>query len=88
MAVIELKNVRKAFGAVEVIGRVNLTIPDGAFVIFVGPSGGGKSTLLRVVAGLEDASAGQILIDGAEEDLRELVPARAGKPRSTTLNTH
>ena len=73
MAVIELKNVRKAFGAVEVIGCVNLTIPDGAFVIFVGPSGSGKSTLLRLVAGLEDASAGQILIDGA--DVTQMGPA-------------
>ncbi len=73
MAVIELRDIRKAFGAVEVIGRANLTIDDGAFVIFVGPSGSGKSTLLRLVAGLEDATAGQILIDGA--DVTHLGPA-------------
>lgn len=73
MAVIELKDVAKSFGAVDVIGRVNLTIADGAFVIFVGPSGSGKSTLLRLVAGLEDASAGQILIDGA--DVTQMGPA-------------
>jgi multiple sugar transport system ATP-binding protein len=73
VAVIELKDVSKAFGAVEVIGRVNLTIADGAFVIFVGPSGSGKSTLLRLVAGLEDATAGQVMIDGA--DVTHMGPA-------------
>ena len=73
MAAIELRNVRKAFGTVEVIGNVYLSIEDGAFVIFVGPSGSGKSTLLRLVAGLEDATAGQILIDGT--DVTQLGPA-------------
>ncbi len=73
MAVIELRNVKKSFGAVDVIGGVNLTIADGAFVIFVGPSGSGKSTLLRLVAGLEDATAGQVVIDGA--DVTHLGPA-------------
>jgi len=73
MAVIALKDVKKTFGAVNVIGNVNLEIADGEFVIFVGPSGSGKSTLLRLVAGLEDTTGGQILIDGA--DVTNLGPA-------------
>ena len=73
MAVITLKDVRKSFGAFNVIGNVNLTINDGEFVIFVGPSGSGKSTLLRLVAGLEDTTGGQILIDGV--DVTNLGPA-------------
>ncbi len=73
MAVITLKNIKKSFGAVDVIGNVNLTIAEGEFVIFVGPSGSGKSTLLRLVAGLEDATSGQILIDG--DDVTHFGPA-------------
>jgi multiple sugar transport system ATP-binding protein len=73
LAVIELKNVKKSFGVVNVIGNVNLTIGEGELVIFVGPSGSGKSTLLRLVAGLEETSGGHILIDGV--DVTDLGPA-------------
>jgi len=73
MAVIELKNIKKSFGAVDIIRNLDLEIGDGEFVVFVGPSGSGKSTLLRLVAGLEEATSGQILIDG--EDVTELGPA-------------
>jgi multiple sugar transport system ATP-binding protein len=65
MATIELKNVRKRFGAHEVIHGVDLLIKDREFIAFVGPSGSGKSTLLRMIAGLEEVSEGQVLIDGA-----------------------
>ena len=64
MGSITLKNVRKAFGDVEVIPGVDLTIEDGEFVVFVGPSGCGKSTLLRLIAGLEDVTSGKIMING------------------------
>jgi multiple sugar transport system ATP-binding protein len=62
MSAIRLKNVRKAYGAVEVIKGVDLDIGDGEFVVFVGPSGCGKSTMLRLIAGLEEASSGDIFI--------------------------
>ncbi|GAA3071310.1 sn-glycerol-3-phosphate ABC transporter ATP-binding protein UgpC [Rhizobium viscosum] len=64
MANLVLENINKSFGALEVIPKINLDIEDGEFVVFVGPSGRGKSTLLRMIAGLEEASAGDILIDG------------------------
>jgi len=64
MANLVLENVRKSFGALEVIPSINLDIKDGEFVVFVGPSGCGKSTLLRMIAGLEETSGGDIRIDG------------------------
>ena len=73
MAVIELNNIRKSFGALNIIHGLDLRIEDGEFVVFVGPSGSGKSTLLRLVAGLEEVTSGQVLIGG--EDVTELGPA-------------
>ncbi|MDE0212330.1 MAG: ABC transporter ATP-binding protein [Boseongicola sp.] len=64
MAGIQLSNVRKQFGTVEVIRGVDIDIKDGEFVVFVGPSGCGKSTLLRLIAGLEDISSGELRISG------------------------
>ena len=62
MAQVAIRDVRKAFGTVEVIKGVNIDIEDGQFVVLVGPSGCGKSTLLRMIAGLESISGGKIAI--------------------------
>ena len=62
MAQVELKDVNKSFGKVDVIRHVDLEINKGEFVVFVGPSGCGKSTLLRLIAGLETLSSGEIII--------------------------
>lgn len=65
MATIELKNLTKVFGKeTTVIKNLNLTINDGEFYVLVGPSGCGKSTTLRIIAGLEEATAGEVFIDG------------------------
>ncbi len=74
MAGLELRQLRKTYGQVEVIKGVDLTIDNGEFVVFVGPSGCGKSTLLRMIAGLEDQSAGTIEIAGRVVDA--VPPAR------------
>ena len=74
MGQIQLSNVSKRFGEVEVIPPLDLEIGDGEFVVFVGPSGCGKSTLLRLIAGLEDVSGGAITIDG--QDATTLPPAK------------
>lgn len=76
MKQIQLRQVSKSFGDVEVIPPLDLEIEDGEFVVFVGPSGCGKSTLLRLIAGLEDVTSGQVLIDGA--DATAIPPARRG----------
>jgi multiple sugar transport system ATP-binding protein len=62
MARLDLRSVRKAFGAVDVIKGIDLTVDEGDFCVFVGPSGCGKSTLLRMIAGLEDITGGEIAI--------------------------
>jgi multiple sugar transport system ATP-binding protein len=62
MAPVLIRGVRKAFGSIEVIHGVDVTIADGEFVVLVGPSGCGKSTLLRMLAGLENITAGEIRI--------------------------
>ena len=66
MANVSLADIRKSFGAVEVISGVDLEIRDGEFVVFVGPSGSGKSTMLRVLAGLEDVTSGSLSIGGKD----------------------
>jgi multiple sugar transport system ATP-binding protein len=76
MGSIQLKTVRKAFGAVNVINGVDLDIKDGEFAVFVGPSGCGKSTLLRLIAGLEDVTSGNVLIDG--KDATNIGPSKRG----------
>ena len=62
MAAVELRQVRKAFGRIEVVHGVDVSIDNGQFVVLVGPSGCGKSTLLRMVAGLEEITSGEIRI--------------------------
>ena len=57
MANLTLRDVRKSYGATEVLHGVDLQIEDGEFVVFVGPSGCGKSTLLRMIAGLEEITS-------------------------------
>ena len=64
MAAVEIRNVRKAFGSVEVLHGVSVDIADSEFVVLVGPSGCGKSTLLRMIAGLENITSGDISIGG------------------------
>jgi ABC-type sugar transport system ATPase subunit len=61
---LELKDIRKSFGEVDVIHGIDLEIEDGEFVVFVGPSGCGKSTLLRLIAGLDDPTSGDIMVQG------------------------
>jgi len=76
MGSIELKGVRKSFGAVNIINGVDLRIEDGEFAVFVGPSGCGKSTLLRLIAGLEDLTSGAVEINGL--DVSDVGPAQRG----------
>ena len=64
MAEVTIRELRKAYGAVEVLHGLDLDIADGEFVVLVGPSGCGKSTLLRMIAGLEGISSGRVAIGG------------------------
>ena len=62
MAKVELLDVRKSYGELQVIHGVTTKVANGEFIVIVGPSGCGKSTLLRMVAGLEPITAGEIVI--------------------------
>ena len=64
MATVELKNINKIYdNNVQAVFDFNLKIKDREFIVFVGPSGCGKSTTLRMIAGLEEISAGELYID-------------------------
>ena len=64
MAEIQIRGVHKRWGAFVGVDNFNLTIKDREFLVLLGPSGCGKTTTMRMVAGLEDATEGDILIDG------------------------
>ena len=64
MAEIQLRNLSKRWGSFVGVDRFNLTIPDKEFLVLLGPSGCGKTTTMRMIAGLEEATEGEILIDG------------------------
>ena len=66
MAYLQLKDIKKSFGDVNIIKGVDLEIQKGEFIVFVGPSGCGKSTLLRLIAGLEPITSGNLLLDGKD----------------------
>lgn len=65
MAEVILNNVSKSFGADVALQNVTMTIPDGAFVVLLGPTGAGKTTTLRLISGLEKPDSGDISIGGA-----------------------
>ncbi len=73
---INLKNVRKFYGAFEVIKGVDITVNDGEFAVFVGPSGCGKSTLLRMIAGLEGIDDGDLILNG--QRINDVPPDKRG----------
>ena len=63
---IEFRSVAKRYGSVTAVSDVNLAVPKGAFVALLGPSGGGKTTCLRMIGGFEQPSEGKVLINGLE----------------------
>ena len=68
MASLELKGIRKSFGAVPVLDDIDLSLDAREFIAFLGPSGSGKSTLLRIIAGLESADSGEVWLEGRRID--------------------
>ncbi len=93
MAHLELVNLTKRFGAVTAVNDLSLEIADREFLVLLGPSGAGKTTTLRCVAGLEKPEAGQIKFDGqpmngaspAERDVALVFQTYALYPRKTVF---
>ena len=73
MAELRLQGVGKRYGAVQAVQGLDLTVASGEFVVLLGPSGAGKTTTLRLAAGLEQPDAGRVHIDG--RDVTTLAPA-------------
>jgi sulfate transport system ATP-binding protein len=71
---IEARNVTKRYGEFVALDDVTVTVPDGSLTALLGPSGGGKSTLLRVIAGLEEPDAGTVII--GDEEVTDHPPQR------------
>ncbi|CAM5770782.1 sugar ABC transporter ATP-binding protein [Labrys miyagiensis] len=74
MAFLEIDNLKKRYGAVEILKGINLDLDQGGFLVLVGPSGCGKSTLLNTIAGLENISEGQIRVAG--NPINDLHPSK------------
>ncbi|MHA1524549.1 MAG: ABC transporter ATP-binding protein [Alphaproteobacteria bacterium] len=74
MSFLQIRNLKKSFGTVEVLKGISLEVEEGGFLVLVGPSGCGKSTLLNTIAGLEGFTSGEILING--KDITGLHPSK------------
>jgi len=66
MAEVNLHHISKSYGDQVALDDVSMTIPDGSFVVLLGPTGAGKTTTLRLISGLDKPDTGQILIDGLD----------------------
>jgi spermidine/putrescine transport system ATP-binding protein len=71
-----LKSLKKSFGPIEVLRGLDLSVGQGEFITLLGSSGCGKTTILRIIAGLESADEGWVFIDG--QDVSELEPNKRG----------
>jgi len=78
---LELDNLTKSFGPLTVLDKVSLKLEDVHSLVFIGPSGGGKTTLLRLIAGLERPEGGEIRINGHAVDFHSEVSLREYRKR-------
>ena len=80
---IELRNIHKSYGSLEVLKGIFLTIPRGEVVAIVGPSGAGKSTLLQIMGTLDQPTSGTVSYDG--DDLRSLSDSQLSHFRNSNI---
>ena len=74
LAEVQISNLCKAFGDIQAVKNLSMTIEDGKFVILLGPTGAGKTTILRLISGIEKIDSGDILFDG--QSVKEDSPAQ------------
>ena len=75
---IEIRNVSKRFGSFVALDDVSFDVPPGHLVALLGPSGGGKTTMLRIVAGLESPDSGSVMLEGEDATGRSARDRRVG----------
>ncbi len=86
-AALEIRNLRKNFGAIEVANDINLALPRGARHALIGPNGAGKTTLVNLITGRVRSSSGQVLLDGDEiTSLSQAARTRRGIARTFQVN--
>jgi multiple sugar transport system ATP-binding protein len=73
MSSLDLVNIQKSFGPIQILHDVSIKLSDGEFLVLVGPSGCGKSTLMNIIAGLEEPSAGYLRL--GDQDITHVAPA-------------
>ena len=78
---LQLRGISKAFGGKPVLREISVDFTDATAVVFIGPSGGGKSTLLRIIAGLEAPDSGTVLMDGVPVDFSQETSLREHRRR-------
>lgn len=81
---VELRDIEMRFGGKVAVSGINLTVERGTFAVLLGPSGGGKTTLLNMLGGFLEPTRGQVLIDGA--DVSGIPPAR--RPTATVFQDY
>ncbi|MDA1355435.1 MAG: ATP-binding cassette domain-containing protein, partial [Proteobacteria bacterium] len=64
--ILELRSISKNFGETQALDDINLAVEQGSLIVLLGPAGAGKTTTLRIIAGLEAPSSGQVFIEGAD----------------------
>lgn len=74
MAEVRLQGVTRTFGATTALQDMSISVPDGSFVVLLGPTGAGKTTMLRMVSGLDKPDRGEVFIGG--QTMRGLTPAQ------------
>ena len=82
--ILELRHIRKSFGATEVLKDIDFTINQGEFITLLGPSGCGKTTVLRIIAGLEEPDQGKVFLCG--EDVSQTEPNK--RPVNTVFQNY
>ena len=72
--ILQIKNIRKSFEDTDVLKGISLNIEEGEFITFLGSSGCGKTTMLRIIAGLEEPDEGQVILNG--KDVTQFPPEK------------